>query len=117
MKLTIFGAAGRTGILLVQQALDADHDVVALVRTPSKLSIKNERLTVVQGDVANLSDVEKVVEGADAVLSVLGRGQKKGKQCEEDGAAGHVRDQVAWNLVRSEGLRARNCPGPFPLAV
>ena len=72
MKLTIFGAAGRTGILLVQQALDAGHDVVALVRTPSKLSIKNERLTVVQGDVANLADVENVVEGADAVLSVLG---------------------------------------------
>ena len=72
MKLTIFGAAGRTGIPLVQQALDTGHDVVALVRTPSKLSIKNERLTVVQGDVANLADVENVVEGADAVLSVLG---------------------------------------------
>ena len=72
MKLTIFGAAGRTGIPLVQQALDAGHDVVALVRTPSKLPIKNERLTVVQGDVANLADVEKVVEGADAILSVLG---------------------------------------------
>ena len=72
MKLTIFGAAGRTGIPLVQQALDTGHEVVALLRTPSKLSIKNERLTVVQGDVANLADVENVVEGADAVLSVLG---------------------------------------------
>ena len=72
MKLAIFGAAGRTGIPLVQQALEEGHDVVALVRTPSKLSIQNERLTVVQGDVTNLAHVEKVVKGADAVLSVLG---------------------------------------------
>jgi len=72
MKLAIFGAAGRTGIPLVQQALEGGNDVVALVRTPSKLSIKNERLTMVQGDVAHLADVERVVQGADAVLSVLG---------------------------------------------
>jgi putative NADH-flavin reductase len=72
MKLAIFGAAGRTGIPLIQQALERGNDVVALVRTPSKLSMRNERLTVVQGDVAHLADVERVVQGADAVLSVLG---------------------------------------------
>ena len=72
MKLAIFGAAGRTGIPLVQQALEEGHEVVALVRTPSKLSIGNQRLTVVQGDVTHLADVERVVQGADAVLSVLG---------------------------------------------
>ena len=72
MKLAIFGAAGRTGIPLVEQALEKGHEVVALVRTPSKLSIGNQRLTVVQGDVTHLADVERVVQGADAVLSVLG---------------------------------------------
>jgi putative NADH-flavin reductase len=72
MKLAIFGAAGRTGIPLVQQALEGGNDVVALVRAPSKLSIRNERLTVVQGDVAHLADVERAVQGVDAVLSVLG---------------------------------------------
>ena len=72
MKLAIFGAAGRTGIPLVQQALEGGNDVVALVRTPSKLSIKNERLTMIQGDAAHLADVERAVQGADAVLSVLG---------------------------------------------
>lgn len=72
MKLAIFGAAGRTGIPLLQQALEEGHEVVALVRTPSKLSIGNQRLTVVQGDVTQLADVERVVQGADAVLSVLG---------------------------------------------
>jgi putative NADH-flavin reductase len=72
MKLAIFGAAGKTGILLLQQALEQGNEVVALVRTPSKLSITDERLTVVQGDAAHLSAVESAIEGTDAVLSVLG---------------------------------------------
>src|SRR5260370_8273316 len=72
MKLAIFGAGGRTGIPLVQQGLEGGIVVGAIVRTPSKLSIRNERLTAVQGDVAHLADVERVVQGADAVLSVLG---------------------------------------------
>jgi hypothetical protein len=45
---------------------------VVLVRTPSKLSMTDERLTMVQGDAANLTDVERVIQGTDAVLSVLG---------------------------------------------
>lgn len=72
MKVAIFGAAGRTGMPLVQQALEEGHEVVALVRTPSKLSIGNQRLTIVQGDVTHLADVERVIQGVDAVLSVLG---------------------------------------------
>lgn len=35
MKLTIFGATGRTGMRVVEQALVAGHDVVAFVRNPA----------------------------------------------------------------------------------
>ena len=72
MKLTIFGATGRTGKLLVQQALEAGHQVVAFARTPSKLAFEHERLTLVQGDVQDAEQVATAVTGADAVLSVLG---------------------------------------------
>lgn len=72
MNLTIFGATGRTGIPLVQQALDAGHEVVAFVRTPSKMPIVNDRLTLVQGDVMNADDVNRAIsDDTDAVLSVL----------------------------------------------
>ncbi len=72
MKLVIFGAAGRTGIPLTQQALDAGYSVVAFVRTPSKLPVVHPRLTVVQGDVMNAADVAKAVTAdTDAVISVL----------------------------------------------
>ena len=73
MKLAIFGATGRTGIPLVKQALAAGYDVTALVRTPEKMPIKDARLTLVQGDAMNATDVDKVVQGADAVLSALGQ--------------------------------------------
>lgn len=72
MKLAIFGATGRTGRPLVQQALEAGHEVVALARRPEALPIQHERLTVIQGDAMNVADVEKTVQGADAVISVLG---------------------------------------------
>lgn len=74
MRLTVFGASGRTGRPLVQQALEAGHDVVAFVRDPAKLPLQDERLTVVQGDA--MGDIESVVRGSDAVLSTLG--QSKG---------------------------------------
>ncbi len=72
MKLTIFGATGRTGHLLVEQALAAGHEVTAFARTPAKLGQTNDRLRVVQGDLTNAAQIEAVIQGADAVLSVLG---------------------------------------------
>ncbi len=76
MRLAIFGATGRTGIPLVQQALEAGHSVVALVRTPARMPIQHERLQLIQGDATQAADVEKVVQGADAVISVLGQNRE-----------------------------------------
>lgn len=71
MKLTIFGATGRTGVHLVEQALAAGHDVTAFIRNPAKLSLRHERLRIVQGELADAVAVEDVVRGADAVLATL----------------------------------------------
>jgi len=38
MKIAIFGAAGGTGRQVARQALDRGHDVVAVVRDPSKFA-------------------------------------------------------------------------------
>ncbi len=73
MRIAIFGATGRTGVPLTEQALAAGHDVVALVRDPAKAPARDDRLTLIQGDVMRLEDVERAVQGADAVISVLGR--------------------------------------------
>ena len=46
MKLAVIAATGRIGEGLTQEALDQGHHVTALVRTPEKLTIKHDNLTV-----------------------------------------------------------------------
>ena len=72
MKVVVFGATGKTGRHVVEQALAAGHTVVAFARDPSKLNTTHKRLSVVQRDVQNPAQVEQAVAGADAVVSVLG---------------------------------------------
>jgi len=72
MQLTLFGASGRTGRHLLEQALAAGHTVQALVRDPNKLTTTNEHLTVMQGNVQDADAVQRVIAGSQAVLSVLG---------------------------------------------
>ena len=72
MKITIFGASGATGKNVVEQALAQGNEVTAFVRNPEKMDIKNDTLTVTQGDVTNAQDVEKAVATADGVVVALG---------------------------------------------
>jgi putative NADH-flavin reductase len=71
MKLTIFGASGRTGTHLTEQALAAGHDVVALMRHPANFPLRHKRLRITQGDLTDAAAVEDAVRGADAVLAAL----------------------------------------------
>lgn len=72
MKLLIIGATGGTGRHLLQQALHQQHEVTALVRDPSKLQIRHERLRVIAGNILDTLSVDSAVAGQDAVLSSLG---------------------------------------------
>ena len=72
MKVTVFGASGRTGRPLVEQALGRGYEVTAFVRDPSRFGLSHERLTIVRGDVTDGSAVEEAVSGQDAVVSALG---------------------------------------------
>jgi putative NADH-flavin reductase len=74
VKLLIFGATGRTGLCLVQQALAQGHTVTAFARNPKRMRIQAERLSVLQGDVRDAGCVHRAVAGHDAVLCALGVG-------------------------------------------
>jgi putative NADH-flavin reductase len=77
MKITIFGATGKTGQYLLSQALEAGHDVTVLVRNPSKLQERADRVRVVQGNVLDAAAVDDAVAGSEAVLSLLGPSSNK----------------------------------------
>lgn len=72
MKIAVFGGTGRTGIPLLEKALDRGFEIKALVRSPSKLTSTGQKLEIIKGDVLNEEDVKKTIEGTDAVVSVLG---------------------------------------------
>ena len=78
MKVVVFGATGPTGVRAVEQALAKGHEVTAFVRTPSKMTLKHERLRVVQGDALDPAAVERAVAGHDAVISCLGARNRSG---------------------------------------
>ena len=73
MNLVIFGASGRTGRHLIEQALEQGHAVTAFARTPSKIKTNHTKLRIVQGNVLDPIAVEQAVEGHDVVLCALGR--------------------------------------------
>ncbi len=72
MNLVVLGATGRTGRLVVEQALAAGHTVTALVRSPEKLTTNDANLRVVTGQATDTSSVSRALQGADAVISTLG---------------------------------------------
>lgn len=74
MKLLILGATGPTGRQLLGQALDAGHEVTALVRNANRLTTAHARLATVIGDATDLVALKKAIRGNGAVLSALGAG-------------------------------------------
>jgi putative NADH-flavin reductase len=72
VKIAVLGAAGGIGRHVVTQALEAGHSVTALLRDPGKLSLRDERLAIVRGDVLDGESVRSAIAGHDAVVSAMG---------------------------------------------
>jgi putative NADH-flavin reductase len=76
MKVVVFGASGRTGRQIVEQALGRGYQVTAFIHVTGGFE-DDARVRTVRGDVLNADDVKNGVSGQDAVLSALGRGASK----------------------------------------
>lgn len=46
MKVVVVGATGGTGLCLVKQAVDAGHDVTAVMRNTDNYPVQDENLKV-----------------------------------------------------------------------
>lgn len=71
-KMVVYGASGRVGSRIVTEALDRGYAVTDVGRTPSSITARHERLTVVQGDVTDTNSVIDIVAGHDVVVSAVG---------------------------------------------
>ncbi|MBV9774829.1 MAG: NAD(P)-dependent oxidoreductase [Gemmatimonadetes bacterium] len=71
MKIVLFGATGNVGQRVVHEALERGHEVVAVVRDPSRSEAPDPRVRLVQGDATDAASVASVARGADAVVSAI----------------------------------------------
>ena len=77
MKIAIFGASGRTGIMTVYQALDKGYEVNAFARKAYNVTIRHPKIRIVEGDILDYQKVKEAVEGVDAVIITLGMDKNK----------------------------------------
>ncbi|MGC5031177.1 NAD(P)-dependent oxidoreductase [Micromonospora sp. DT229] len=97
MRIAVVGANGRTGRLVVEQALARGYGVTALARQRQQPSSRDERLSAVEVDVLNRDRVVEALSGADAVISALGIGTSR--------AATVTYSQGTANLLYAMGLQ------------
>jgi putative NADH-flavin reductase len=72
MNVLIIGATRGIGFQVLQHALEKDHTVTVLARSPGKLALKHERLRVMQGDIRDEQVVGSATQGQDAVVCCIG---------------------------------------------
>jgi uncharacterized protein YbjT (DUF2867 family) len=73
MNVTVFGATGAIGSLVVDQLRSRGHAVTAYVRNTGKVPATwGDDVAVVVGEITNAAAIDRAVAGADAVASALG---------------------------------------------
>lgn len=74
MKIALLGASGKTGSLLLRQALEEGHEVTAFVRNAKRLAdLVHPKLRIVEGQADDPMALRKAVEGSEVVISTLGQ--------------------------------------------
>lgn len=72
MKLVVLGATGGTGLQIVRRGIEQGQSVTAFARSPERLKPFRDQITIKQGDLLNSAELEKVIQGHDAVVSGFG---------------------------------------------
>ena len=109
MRILVFGAAGRTGRLVVEKALGHGHDVTAFIHT-TPLSATDARLTMCVGDVRDFDAVSSAVAGHSAVAFALSQESGAGSDIHEVGIANIMHAMAEKSVTR---LAAVSAAGAF----
>ncbi len=81
MLVAITGATGYVGSAVVRKVLRRDHDVRALVRRADRAGpLQDLGVALVEGDLADAAALERLVDGAGAVVHLVGIIAEQGRQ-------------------------------------
>lgn len=114
MHISVFGATGKIGRVVVTDLLAAGHHVTAFVRNPEKLPIADSHLRIVTGELSDREAIGRSIRGADAVISALGPTLKPGARGTPvaTGTANIVAEMSAAGVRRYIGLATPSVADP-----
>ena len=69
MKVALYGATGKSGSRILKELASRGHQVIAIVRDPSKLTQTGPGVQVKQDDLSDPKKIAAAVDGAEAVVS------------------------------------------------
>ena len=75
MRIAVFGASGKTGTLVVDEALKRGHEVVAVTRSPLQQSADGQFENRI-GDATSSRFVAEAILGCEKVISCIGQTRK-----------------------------------------
>lgn len=71
MKILLLGATGRTGKLVMDEAIRRGYTLNCLVRDAKKIKSRHEHLRIFEGSPEKPADLEAAIQGCEAILNVL----------------------------------------------
>jgi putative NADH-flavin reductase len=71
MRILILGATGRTGCLLVEEAIKQHYDINVLLRDKSKLKTNSKSITIFEGVPTDTKALLSAMQGCEAIVSTL----------------------------------------------
>jgi putative NADH-flavin reductase len=99
-NIIVFGATGGTGKLVVEQALQAGHQVTVVVRNPDKFTLRHRQLRVFTGDVFQPGTFENVIGEQDVVVSCLGIQTREPTTVYSEGVGNLIEAMRKGNVAR-----------------
>jgi len=68
LDILVYGATGKVGVHVVEEALNRGHRVTAVSRDPSQIQMQHENLTAVAGDLLDPDSIAALIKGRDVVI-------------------------------------------------
>lgn len=94
MRIIVFGASGRTGILIVEQLIAKKHAVVGTIRNPKhmvELVKRGAEVAMIDLDTSEFDAIVFAMKGADAVVFAAGSAAGETSELDRKGTLRTVR--------------------------
>jgi len=101
LKLIVYGATGRVGSRVVDEALNRGYRVTAVSRDPARVTRKHENLSAIQGNVLDPESVAALIDGQDVVVVSVRGSVDKSKDPEK--TVHRMAAEILVGVLRGKG--------------